>query len=91
MLYVANADGTNARIITRSLELQGAPAWTPDGQSITVAAVVDGIPRLFNVPLDGRSPTPLVQEYLSIRCGRLTAMSSCSRGPTSGRHSRSRQ
>ena len=63
MLYVVDADGTNARIITRSLELQGAPAWTPDGQSITVAVVVDGIPRLFNVPLDGRSTTPLVQEY----------------------------
>jgi Tol biopolymer transport system component len=63
LLYVANADGTDARIVTRSLELQGAPAWTPDGQSITVAAVVDGIPRLFNVPVDGRPPTPLVEEY----------------------------
>jgi Tol biopolymer transport system component len=28
-----------------------------------VAAVVDGAPRLFNVPLDGGSPAPLVQEY----------------------------
>jgi Tol biopolymer transport system component len=63
LLNVANADGTDARIVTRSLELQGAPAWTPDGQSITVAAVVDGIPRLFNVPVDGRAPMPLVQEY----------------------------
>jgi Tol biopolymer transport system component len=63
VLYVVDADGTNARIITRSLELRGAPAWTPDGQAITVAVVVDGIPRLFNVPLDGRSTTPLVQEY----------------------------
>ena len=63
LLYVANADGTDARIVTRSLELQGSPAWTPDGRAITVAAVVDGVPRLFNVPLDGRSPTPLVQEY----------------------------
>lgn len=63
MLYVVDADGTNARIITRSLELRGAPAWTPDGQSITVAVVVEGMPRLFNVPLDGRSTTPLVQEY----------------------------
>ena len=40
--------------MTESLELQGAPAWAPDGQSITVAAVVDGAPRLFSVPLDGR-------------------------------------
>jgi Tol biopolymer transport system component len=62
-LYVANADGTNARIVTSSLELQGSPAWAPDGRSITVAAVVDGAPRLFTVPLDGRPPTRLVEEH----------------------------
>jgi Tol biopolymer transport system component len=63
LLYVANDDGTNARIVTRSLGLQGAPAWAPDGQSITVAAVVEGVPRLFSVPLDGRSPTRFVEEH----------------------------
>jgi Tol biopolymer transport system component len=62
-LYVANADGTDARIVRQSFALQGAPAWRPDGQAITVAGVVGGIPRLFNVPFDGRSPEPLVQEY----------------------------
>ena len=64
-LHVANADGTGTRIVTSALELQGAPAWTPDGQSITVAAVVHGAPRLFNVPLDGGAPAPLVQEHSS--------------------------
>ena len=64
-LHVANADGTGTRIVTSALELQGAPAWAPDGQSITVAAVVDGAPRLFNVPLDGGAPAPLVQEHSS--------------------------
>jgi Tol biopolymer transport system component len=62
-LYVANADGTNTRVVTSSLELQGSPAWAPDGQSITVAAVVDGAPRLFAVPLDGRPPVRLVDEH----------------------------
>jgi Tol biopolymer transport system component len=62
-LYVANTDGTDARIVTKSLALHGAPAWTPDGQAITVAAVMDGVPRLVNVPLEGGSPAPLVQEY----------------------------
>jgi Tol biopolymer transport system component len=62
-LYVANADGTNTRVVTSSLELQGSPAWAPDGQSITVAAVVDGAPRLFTVPLDGRPPARLVDEH----------------------------
>ena len=57
------ADGTNARIVADSLDLQGDPAWAPDGQSITSAADDHGVPHLFRVPLDGRSPTVFVQEY----------------------------
>ncbi len=60
---VMQADGTNARIVTDSLDLQGAPAWAPDGQSITVAVNDHGVPHLFRVPIDGRSPTLFVQEY----------------------------
>jgi len=63
LLYVMQADGTNARIVTDALDLQGAPAWAPDGQSITSAADDHGVPRLFRVPVDGRSPTLFVQEY----------------------------
>ena len=63
LLYVMQADGTNARIVANSLDLQGAPAWAPDGQSITSAADDHGIPRLFRVPVDGRSPALFVQEY----------------------------
>ena len=62
-LWVANADGTDARRLGASFELQGAPAWTPDGRAVTVAAVTDGIPRLVNLPLDGGSPRPLAREY----------------------------
>lgn len=62
-LCVANVDGTDARAIATPFELQGAPAWTPDGRSITIAGVVDGTPRLFNVPLDGRSPAPFVPDH----------------------------
>jgi Tol biopolymer transport system component len=60
LLCAVNADGTDARIVTRSLELEGAPAWTPDGRAITIAGTIDRTPRLFTVPLDGRPPTPLV-------------------------------
>jgi Tol biopolymer transport system component len=63
LLYVMQADGTNARIVANSLDLQGAPAWAPDGQSITSAADDHGVPRLFRVPVDGRSPALFVQEY----------------------------
>jgi Tol biopolymer transport system component len=63
LLYAANVDGTDARIITRSLELHGTPAWAPDGHSITIAGVSKGVPRLFDVPVDGRSPAPFVEEH----------------------------
>jgi Tol biopolymer transport system component len=63
LLYVMQADGTNARIVAESLDLQGAPAWAPDGQSITSAADDHGVPHLFRVPVDGRSPALFVREY----------------------------
>lgn len=59
-LHVMNADGTDARVVTASLELQGSPAWAPNAQSITSAAGVNGVTRLFSIPLDGRAPAPLV-------------------------------
>ncbi|MGC1485417.1 MAG: hypothetical protein WA789_16610 [Candidatus Acidiferrum sp.] len=63
LLYMMQADGTNARVVTDSLDLQGAPAWAPDGESITSAADDHGVPHLFRVSIDGRSPTLFVKEY----------------------------
>jgi Tol biopolymer transport system component len=62
-LFVINADGSDARVLTRSLALEGTPAWSPDERSITVSAIVNGAPRLLNVPLDGSTPVPLVDEH----------------------------
>jgi len=63
LLYAMQADGANARVVADSLDLQGAPAWAPDSQSITSAADDHGVPRLFRVPVDGGSPARFVQEY----------------------------
>jgi Tol biopolymer transport system component len=63
LLYIMQADGTNARVLADSLDLQGAPAWARDGQSITCAANDHGVPHLFRVPIDGRPPAPFVLEY----------------------------
>jgi Tol biopolymer transport system component len=63
LLYVMQDDGTNARVVADSLSLQGVPAWAPDGQSITSAVVEHGVPHLFRIPLDRRSPIALVQDY----------------------------
>lgn len=61
-LYVIQADGGEARILTDSLDLQGVPVWMPDGQSITSGANDHGVPRLFQVPIDGRPPVRFLQE-----------------------------
>ncbi len=62
-LHVMLSDGTNARIVADSLDLQGSPAWVPGGQWISSAANDHGVPRLFRVPVDGRPPVPFLQEY----------------------------
>jgi Tol biopolymer transport system component len=63
LLYVMQADGSNARVVADSLELRGSPAWAPDGRSITSASNDHGVPHLFRVPVDGPSATPFLQEY----------------------------
>jgi Tol biopolymer transport system component len=61
-LHVMDVDGTNARIVTGALALRGAPAWTADSASLASAAIVNGIPQLFRISLEGTT-VPLVQEY----------------------------
>jgi Tol biopolymer transport system component/DNA-binding winged helix-turn-helix (wHTH) protein len=63
LLYIMDADGSGARVVTDALDLRGAPAWTPDGQWITTAADERGTPHLFRVPLDGRPPALFVRDY----------------------------
>ncbi len=62
LLYVTNSDGTDARMVTASLNLRGSPGWSPDGRSITAAATVNGIPRLFRISLSG-SAVALGKDY----------------------------
>ena len=63
MLFVMQTDGTNARVVSDSLDLQGSPTWTPDGRSITSAVLDHGVPHLFLIPIDGHAPASLVREY----------------------------
>ena len=57
------SDGTNARVVADSLDLQGSPAWTPDGRSITSAANDHGVPHLFQVPVDGGPAVVFLRDY----------------------------
>jgi Tol biopolymer transport system component len=63
LLYTMGSDGSRLRVVSDSLQLRGAPAWEPDGKSITSAVEENGVPHLFRIPLEGKSPTPLISAY----------------------------
>ena len=65
-LNVMQADGAGVRVLSDALDLEGTPAWSPDGRFIATAARdanAHGAPHLFQVPVDGRSPAVLVSGY----------------------------
>ena len=63
LLYVMESDGSNARIVSRSLDLVGSPAWTADGNWVASAASDQGIPHLYRVPAAGGPPTLFLRDY----------------------------
>ncbi len=63
ILQVMKSDGSELRVLSDALDLQGAPAWAPDGGSVAVAALEAGSPRVFRVPVHGGGASPLVTEY----------------------------
>jgi Tol biopolymer transport system component len=63
LLYTMGSDGSHLKVVSDSLQLRGAPAFAPDGLSVTSAADDNGAPHLFSIPLDGNTPTPLVPGY----------------------------
>jgi Tol biopolymer transport system component len=63
LLYTMGSDGTRLRVVSESLQLRGAPAWEPDGKSLTSAAEENGIPHLFRISLEEKKPAPLLSDY----------------------------
>ena len=63
-LYVMNGDATGTHRIAEGLDVRGAPAWSPDGKWVAVAAANhDGVPQIFRIPIEGGSAVVLVKEY----------------------------
>ena len=61
-LYVMNADGSDARRLSDSLDVRGAASWSPDGKWVAIAANRGKGTRLFKVPVDGGQPVQLLDK-----------------------------
>ena len=62
-LYVTSIDGTGTRRLADTLDVRGAPAWSPDGRWLAIAANRNGEPRLFKIPVGGGPPALLVDAF----------------------------
>jgi serine/threonine protein kinase/Tol biopolymer transport system component len=58
-LYVINANGTGLTTLAKSIEVQSAASWSPDGRWVAVAANQGEGTRVFKIPLDGGRPVRL--------------------------------
>ncbi len=62
-LHVFDPADSTARVLAPELDVRGAPAWSPDGRWIAIAASRGSGTQLFKIPVDGDAPVPLVDEY----------------------------
>jgi len=62
-LLIMNLDGNELRTVNESLQLRGAPVWSPDGRSIVTAALQGGSPRLFRVSLETGETVRVLDDY----------------------------
>lgn len=52
-IWVARADGTQARQITRNRTINLSPNWSPSADTLLFTSYRDGRPRLYEVDIDG--------------------------------------
>jgi Tol biopolymer transport system component len=65
-LSIMSEDGTNAVMVARSIEIQGAAGqgmvdWSPDGRWIVAGGRDAAGPALFKIPVDGGQPQRLLE------------------------------
>ncbi len=50
-LYVVNADGTNQQQVTEGYDINGTPAWSPDGKSILIQTDIDKVTTIVRLTI----------------------------------------
>jgi Tol biopolymer transport system component len=58
-LYVINANGTGLTTLAKSIDVQSAASWSPDGRWVVVAANQGDGTRVFKIPINGGPPIRL--------------------------------
>lgn len=58
-MHIISADGTELQSLTDSVEIRGAPCWSPDGKWIVTGGDDGSGPGLFKIPADGSAPVRL--------------------------------
>jgi DNA-binding winged helix-turn-helix (wHTH) protein/Tol biopolymer transport system component len=61
-LHTMRSDGSGVHQVAE-IEVRGAPAWSPDGQWIAIAAMNQNEPRLYKIPAAGGPAIALTDEY----------------------------
>jgi Tol biopolymer transport system component len=64
-LHCAGTDGAGARAIAESLDVRGAPSWSPDGRWIAIGAMDSSAVRVFKIPVNGGAAVRLVNAVSS--------------------------
>jgi Tol biopolymer transport system component/tRNA A-37 threonylcarbamoyl transferase component Bud32 len=64
-LHCTARDGSGARPLAGSLDVRGAPSWSPDGRWLAVAAAESNGIRIFKIPAGGGTPVRLTDSVSS--------------------------
>jgi Tol biopolymer transport system component len=64
-LRCTTADGTGMRVLFDSLDVRGAPSWSPDGRWLAFAARDGDVIRVFKIPAAGGAASRLVDSVSS--------------------------
>lgn len=61
-IWIADADGSNARAVVSNGTFNDAPSWMPDGTALVYATFATGNWEIFRVGLDGSGPVNLTND-----------------------------
>ena len=64
-LTMMTTDGADAHALAPSINVQGAPDWSPDGRWIVTGGQDEKGSALFKLPIDGGAPIRLVNDFAS--------------------------